>query len=515
VTGEALVLTVDLGSSGLKVGYTTLQGRTVWWAHEHLTSTHGPGGAVTQDAEDWWQRIRRLAREGQAVGGVDGARVVGVGITGQWASTVPVDAEGRPAGAVVMWNDGRGAEHARAVVGGPIAGYRPRPLVTWLRRSGGAPNPSGQDPLAHHLHLLHDQPEVAAAARWFLEPVDALAMRFTGRAVASPASMTAAWLTDNRDPTRIEYDRRLVRLAGVDPAKLAPLVPTGSVVGPVAAAVAEDLGIPTTARVVAGMPDLHAAVIGSGCTREFQAHLSIGTTAWITCPVPFKRTDVRRQLASIPGIGDGRYILVNNQDSAGRAVEWFRETLRGLTGEPVEYERLLAAAASAPPGSRGVLFAPWLTGERSPIDDRNARAGFHNVGVDAGPGELSRAVLEGVAHNARLLLDASERFARRRLDPLRIVGGGARSDLWCQIVADVTEHRVERVEEPMCVGLRGAGLLVGMALGEVRAAQVPDLVPVDRAFTPEPAAVAAHRPMLREFAGLHARNKGMFRRLNG
>ncbi|MCU0300559.1 MAG: FGGY-family carbohydrate kinase [Candidatus Nanopelagicales bacterium] len=512
--GEPLVLTVDLGSSGLKVGYTTLRGRIEWWADERLISLAGPDGAVTQDADDWWQRIRRLARQGQDEGGIDGARVVGVGITGQWASTVPVDADGRPVGPVVMWNDGRGAEHSRAVVGGRVAGYRPTALAVWLRRTGGAPNPTGQDALAHHLHLLRDQPEVAAAARWFLEPVDALAMRFTGRAVATPASMIGAWLTDNRDPVPRAYDEVLVRRSGVDAGKLAPLVPTGSIVGPVLPEVAAEFGIPPTARVVSGLPDLHVAVIGSGCTRDFQAHLSIGTTAWITCPVPFKRTDVLRQLASIPGIGDGRYILVNNQDSAGRAVEWFRETLRGLTGAPVEYEQLLAAAATAPPGSGGVLFTPWLTGERSPIDDRNARAGFHNVGVDSGPAELSRAVLEGVAHNARLLLDAAERFAGRALDPLRIVGGGARSDLWCQIVADVTEHRIERVQDPMCVGLRGAGLLVGMAFGEVRAARVPELVPVDRVFTPDPASVAAYRRVLPEFPRLHARNKGMFRRLN-
>jgi xylulokinase len=509
-----LVLTVDLGSTGLKVGYVTMTGSPVWW-HQETLVTHYRGGAATQDATDWWERITGAARRGLVAAGLDGQRVVGVGITGQWGSTVPTAADGRPAGDVVMWNDARGVEHSRAAVGGPVVGYAPKPLATWLRRSGGIPNPTGQDPLAHMLHLLRDQPAVAAAARWFLEPVDHLVMRFTGVASASPMSMTGAWLTDNRDLARVAYDDTLVRLSGVDPAMLPPLVPSGSIVGTVRPEVAADLGIAPTAQVVTGAPDLHAAVVGSGCVEPFQAHISIGTTGWITFPVPFKKTDVMHQMASVPGIGDGSYIVANNQDSAGRCLEWFRDTVAGFDGSPPSFEEILAVAASAPPGSRGTLFTPWLTGERSTLDDRNARGGFHNVGIDSGPAELARSVLEGVSFNARMLLGATERFAGRRLDPIRIVGGGARSDLWCQIVADATDRAIDRVEAPMVAGLRGAGLFVAMALGEVSLGDVHDLVPVDRRFTPDPAARDTYDRLFKEFPKLHSRNKRMFAHLNG
>ena len=512
---EPLVLAVDLGSSGLKVGYLTLLGEPVWWHHEQVPTRYGRDGAATQDAAGWWDRLTSLARRGRAESGVDGRRVVGVGVTGQWGSTVPVDAHGLPVGEVVMWHDARGAELSARAVGGPVAGYAPRALASWLRRSGGIPNPTGQDPLAHMLFLTHGQPEVGAAARWFLEPVDYLVMRFTGRAVASPMSMTGAWLTDNRDLSRVEYDPTLLRRAGVDRSKLAPLVPSGSVAGTVKADVADLIGIPRSAQVVTGAPDLHSAVVGSGCVRPFEAHLSIGTTGWISCPVPFKKTSVLDQMASVPGIGDGLYILANNQDSAGRCLEWYRGVMGGDAGRGPSFEELLARAATAPPGSGGILFTPWLSGERSTLDDRNARGGFHNLGLDAGPAELARSVLEGVAFNARMLLGSSERFARRRLHPLRIIGGGARSDLWCQIVADITDRRIERVEAPMVAGLRGASLLVALGLGEIRQDEVRALVPVDRDFTPDLSTRATYDQLFAEFPRLHSRNRAMFAHLNG
>lgn len=511
---DRLVLAIDLGSSGLKVGYVTLTGTPLWWHHEQLETTYGDG-AIAQDAHRWWDSIVRAALLGRAEAGIDGERVVGVGITGQWASIVPVDAEGIPVSDVVMWSDPRGANHSAAVVGGPIAGYAPRPLLTWLRRTGGAPNPAGQDAMAHLLHLAHDEPAVAAAARWYLEPVDYVAMRFTGRAAATPMSMLSAWLTDNRDLARVAYDDRLVAMSGVDRSKLPTLVPSGSILGTVRPDVADLLGIPRSAQVVTGAPDLHSAVVGSGCVRPYEAHLSIGTTAWITCPVPFKKTNVLRQMASVPGIGDGQYIVADNQDNAGRCLEWFRSTWAGLGGPVPSFEELLDLAATAAPGSGGVIFTPWMTGEHSTLDDRDARGGFHNLGLDAGAPQLARSVLEGVAMNARLLLEVFERFVGRRIDSLRIIGGGARSELWCQIVADVTDRRIERVEAPMVVGLRGAGLLVALALGEVAHDGIRALVPVDRTFTPDPATRSTYDRLHAEFPKLHSRNKGMFARLNG
>jgi xylulokinase len=328
-------------------------------------------------------------------------------------------------------------------------------------------------------------------------------------------SMTAAWLTDNRRLDVLAYDEKLVRRSGVAAAKLPPLVPSGSVVGTVQATVAAELGIPTDVQVVTGLPDLHGATVGSGCVLEGQQHLSIGTSAWVSCPLPVKRTDILRQQAAVPGLGthSAPYLLANNQDSAGRCLQWFRDNVAALAGPVPSYDEITALAATSAPGAGGVLFTPWLTGERSPVDDRSARAGFHHVSVATTGADLARAVLEGVALNLRWLLEASERFAGRRLDPLRMVGGGARSDLWCQVVADVCDRRIERVTDPLVSGLRGAGLYAGLVVGDVAPEEVRTLVPVDACFRPDPRRRTTYDLLFDQLPRVYRAQRGLFRKL--
>jgi len=298
------VLAVDLGTGGPKVGLVSTRGDVAWWEHRPVATRRGPGGAATQDAEEWWRLVVESSRRGLAETGLDADEVVAVAVTGQWASTVPVDECGLPVGECVMWMDSRGRDLSREVVGGPVSGYDPRALATWVRRTGGVPSTNGDDPLGHLLFLEREQPDVARRARWYLEPVDYLTMRFTGIPAASHMSMTAAWLTDNRRLDLLAYDEKLVRLSGAPVAKLPPLVASGSVVGPVDPSVAAELGICSGAWVVTGLPDLHGSTVGSGFVGPYQTHLSIGTTAWVGCPLPRKKTDVIRQLASVPGLAE-------------------------------------------------------------------------------------------------------------------------------------------------------------------------------------------------------------------
>jgi xylulokinase len=259
---------------------------------------------------------------------------------------------------------------------------------------------------------------------------------------------------------------------------------------------------------VTGLPDLHAAAVGAGAIGLGQPHASIGTTAWVSAPVAKKKTDVFRQQASVPGLDDASYLLANNQDSAGRNLQWWRDTVApGAT-----YDELLAEAAATAPGAGGVVFTPWLTGERSPVDDRNARAGFHGVGETATRGDLTRAVLEGVAANFAWLLGAAEKFVGTRLDDIRLVGGGARSDLWCQVLADATDRTIVRVTDPWLAGLRGSALFAGMALGAVERDEVRTRVPTDEPYRPDPRHRATYDALAAELPKLYAAQRGFFRR---
>lgn len=517
------VLAVDLGTSGLKVGAVAETGELLGRTHHDLDTTLGPDGAVEQDPEQWWACIVAAAHEltgrsgGRAV--ADPADLVAVGIAGQYASTVPVDRDGTAVGPCLVWADDRGGPLAKAAFGGPAAGYRPQAVLSWLRYTGGAPSPGGADPSGHALFLKHRQPERYARVATLLEPVDYLGLRFTGRAAATPASMVASWLTDNREGAPLRYVPELVRRAGRDADRLPELLPSGSVLGGISPAAGAQLGLPASIPVVTGVPDLHSAYLASGAVEDYAAHFTIGTTSWVSCAVPEKKTDILHQIASVPGIRPGQYVLINNHETAGVALQWMRDQVAAQPagfgpGWQPSYDDLVAMAAQAPPGSGGVIFTPWLKGERSPVDDRLLRAAFLNVSMDTDQSALVRSVLEGVAFNLRWLVEVADRFTKRRLDPLRVLGGGAQSDLWCQIHADVLGRRVERVADPAGAQLRGAALHALVALGRVRFEEVPARVPGVQAFDPDPATQAVYEPMYREYTKLYGRLKGMYHRLN-
>ena len=160
------------------------------------------------------------------------------------------------------------------------------------------------------------------------------------------------------------------------------------------------------------------------------------------------------------------------------------------------------------------MFTPWLNGERTPVEDRTLRGAFLNVSLTTGRDHLIRALMEGVAFNARWMLDAVEGFIRRPIPSLRILGGGAESDLWCEIHADIFGRRIERVAEPMYVNLRGAGLYAGMSLGKLALEDVPTMVRITDTYEPDARSRAVYEPMYAEFKRFYGRLHGSYARLN-
>ncbi|MFI5035130.1 MAG: FGGY-family carbohydrate kinase [Acidimicrobiales bacterium] len=508
---DDLVLSVDLGTGGPKVGLVTSTGEVVAFEHHRVDTHFDAHGAATQDAGLWWTLVVSAARRLLARPEVPAGRVGAVAVTGQYASTVPVDANGEPTGPCLTWLDTRGGAHVRRAIGGPAMGYNPRTVARFVRRTGGAPSTAGADPIGQILYLTRVEPELVARTRWFLEPVDYLTMRFTGVASATHASRLAAWLTDNRFLGRLEYDAQLAGLVGIDLARLPPLLAFGAVVGPVQPSVAAELGLADDALVVAGMPDLHAAAVGAGATRLYDTHLALSTTSWISCPVPAKKTDALHSIVAAPGLSNDSYLVINNQETGGKALEWLRDLVT-VTGPAPNLDELTALAATSPPGARGVTFAPWLAGERSPVDDKRVRAAFSSLAVTTTSADLARAVLEGVAANSAWLLGYVERFTGRRLEPLRLLGGGAQSSLWCQIYADTLDRRVEQVPQPMVAQLRGAALVAVVARGRLTFDDIADHAPRGEVFTPRTDAAELYAARRTDLPTLYRRERKWARR---
>jgi xylulokinase len=504
---------VDLGTGGPKVALVTVDGRVVGSEFEPVELLLLDGGGVEQRPADWWLAITTAAKRLLARGLVPVEEIVAIACTGQWSGTVAVDRDGEPLMNAVIWMDTRGSRDIRRITKGTpgAQGYGLVKARKWIRATAGVPGQAGKDPIAHILFIKRDRPDVFAATYKFLEPVDWLNQQFTGRFVASYDSIATHWVTDNRDVRNVRYDDDLLALAEIERRHLPDLVPSATVIGTIRPELAEELGLPTGMQVVTATGDVHSAAVGSGAVADFATHLYIGTSSWITCHVPFKKTDLFRNICSLPSAVPGRYLVADEHETAGVCLTWLEENLNLGEGG---FEATEALAASVPPGSRGVMFTPWLSGERTPVDDATIRASFVNLSLQTQREDLIRAVYEGVAFNTRWLLETVERFVGRRLDPITLIGGGARSDLWCEIHADVLDRTILQAADPVLANVRGAALLAGVALGDLTVDQIDGTVEIVATHRPNAVPQPVYESMYAEFVELYDKTKGIFRRLN-
>lgn len=545
------VLAIDLGSGGPKVALVAQNGQVAAHASRAVETFVLDDGGVEQDPHQWWAAVSAAARQVLTERSVPIEQIKGVACTSQWSVTVPVDRQGQPLMRAVHWMDSRGAPYSRAITDGwlKFSGYGIRRLATWLRYTGGVPTHSGADVLAHLLFIKHQRPDVYRAADKFIEPMDYINARLTGRVAASHGTIFPYLLTDNRDNQRIDYAPRLLAFAGIDRAKLPDLLPVDAVLGPILPEVADAWGLSRSTQVVVGTSDSQAAVLGSGAVADYAPHLCIGTSSWLTCHVPFKRTDLVRNLATMPSAARGRNMLVAELGPAGKCLEllvngWFFPAAahRALghqsdtatttdpgadpaaAGQPIPaaasagaadpYRQLEALAASVPAGSEGLLFLPWLNGSGPPTANPHARGGFFNQSLRTTRAHACRAALEGVAGNVRWLLGAVEHMLGRRVERLPFIGGGARIELWCQILADMLDRPILQADEPNLAIVRGAAMTAHRTLGRHELDDLAAHIRIARTFEPQAAHRAAYDELFHRLVTCYKSNSRLFRRWN-
>jgi len=517
------VLTIDLGTSGPKVALFTMAGAYVDGDFTPVELKLLPHDGAEQSPEAWWRGIVDASQRVMARGAVRPDEITAVAVTSQWSGTVPIDRDGVPLHDAIIWMDARGAEDVKQAAGGLVRmqGYEPRKLRNWIKLTGGAPALSGKDPIAHILWFRREHPDVARNTWKYLEPKDWLNLKLTGRCAATYDSIVLHWITDNRDLARIDYDPGLLSVFGVDRSQFPDLVPATSVLGPLQETIARELGVPAGIPVVGGTPDLQSAAIGSGAVRDFDGHLYVGTSSWLTCHVPFKKTDLFHGIASLPSPLPGKYYVADEQEVAGASLNWLRDNvifpedaLRQSPAPDDFYLLLDDVAATSPAGSNGVIFTPWLNGERTPVDDHRLRGGWHDLSLQTTRADLVRSVLEGVAYNSRWLLGHVEKFTGKPFPALNFIGGGAQSSLWCRIMADVLNRPIRQVEHPIRANARGAAAIAALALGKTTLDDVARSVNIVETFAPDPATRPAYDELYREFRAIHKRTKGIYARLH-
>ncbi len=424
--GEAAILGIDLGTTEVKVGLVTIDGRLLGLSRAgYRTDTEAASGRAEQDPEAWWGALTTAVRHLTASSPAD---ILAVAIDGHGPTLVSVDERGRPTRPAIIWQDSRAtaeaAELSRAtgLEGWSLAGL---PAALWVERH---------------------EPEVAGATRWYLATWDFLGFRLTGRAATS--------LLDGQPfPNAGELEA-----AGIPAERIPPSIRAGDVLGEVSIEAADQLGIGPSIPVVAGIVDAWASFHGAGMTARGDA-IDVGGAAGgfgVYWDEPVRVPGSFVTIAPLPGL----FSVGGAMAATGRAIDWFRTEIVGGIDST---EALIEEAAATQPGAGGALFLPYLAGERSPIWDPTARGAFVGLTLDHRRGHFARAILEASAFAIRHVAEPII-AAGVHVDEMRVCGGPARSETWNQVKADVTGFTVG-VPAVLETAVVGAAILGATGIG--------------------------------------------------
>jgi xylulokinase len=492
-------LAIDLGSTACKVAVVAIDGTVLGSGLASITTTFGPAGAAEQDAEVVWTStlaacLQALVEAGPAAT----ADVKAICVASQWSSIVPVAADGSPLAGLHMWFDRRGAARTEALTEGDD-----QASARWSEIHGFAPSTS----LAHIL-WFQDDADVHRRTAAYLEPMDYLNARFTGVIAATANSAMPLALTDNRELGATTWSRELIERAGVDATRLPPLTPSMSVLAPILPAVADELGLHRDVEVVTGVNDSIAGAFGSGALEPGQATIMMGTTGVLTVHHRVRHVDTARFIVTMPSALDDRYYVVAEGGLGGKLVELALDEIVGAGSgrgpDPAHFDEVMALAAASAPGAGGVLFLPWVFGSLSPALDQRHRGALLGLSISTSRGDLARAVLEGISLQMRWLTDEVEAALATSFDRIRFVGGGATSDVWSAITADVIGRPIDQVADPRHAVSRGAALIAFVSTGRLTLDELPELVPIRRRYEPDPDLAPLYDERLDVMRGLHA-----------
>ncbi|MFX1501233.1 MAG: FGGY-family carbohydrate kinase [Promethearchaeota archaeon] len=531
------ILAIDHGTGGPKVAIVSTKGEVIEWAFKEVPLYVQKGGAVEQDPEDWWKAILNTSKQVIDSGRVSIDDIVGICNTSQWSGTVAVDKDGNHLMNSIIWMDTRGSKYIekfhKSLI--QVSGYSLFKILKWIKRTGGGPSKNGKDPIAHILWIKNELPDIYNKTFKFLEPQDFINLKLTGKFATSPVSVHLHWITDIRDINNVKYSKKLIKGFKIAPEKLPDIKSSIDILGSLKNDVADELGLNRGVKVVVGAPDIPSASVGSGAVNDYETHIYIGTSDWVSCPVPYKKTDIFHNMASVPSAIPGKYIIANEQEIAGGALTFLRDKILYHKDEllkeeavPNVYKIFDQIVDHIPAGSNNLIFTPWLIGERTPIDDDIIRGGLYNLSLEMSREHIIRAIFEGIAYNIRWLFMYVENFIKKwkiRENPnikkhnfiiheLNIIGGGAQSNVWCQIFADVLNRNIRQVANPIQANARGAAFIASVGLGYLKWNEIQRCCEISNIFTPNPDNREIYDKLFNEYLNIYKIMRKTYQRLN-
>jgi xylulokinase len=438
-----LILAHDLGTTGNKASMFDDQGRLVASHVEHYPVDYPQAGWAEQDPLDWWRAVETSTRKLLAKAQVHSSDIAAVTFSGQMMGIVPIDAVGQPLRSAIIWADQRAVEEAETI------GTRCGPEQVY-RRTGHRVSPAYL--AAKILWVKQHQPDLYRQTKKFLCAKDFVAFKLTGRCATDYSDASGSNLFDL---TQCAWSADLIDAIGLDAATLPEVHASIDILGEVTREASVTTGLNPGTPVVIGGGDGACAAVGAGVIAPGDAYCNLGSSAWISFASASPLLDPQQRTFTFHHLHPHLFTPMGTMQAAGGARDWLAQLIGPVTD---------AELAQVAPGCEGVLFLPYLIGERSPWWNSQARGAFVGLSMNHTRATLARAALEGVAFNLRLILAALESQGAA-LPAIRVIGGGAQNPAWQQILADVLARPIHLLDLQGEVSSWGAAVAGGIGVG--------------------------------------------------
>ncbi len=458
------LLAHDLGTSGNKATLFTSQGELVASRTHPYDTVYSAGNRAEQNPHDWWKAVCASSRA--LLDDIDAGSIRAVALSAQMMGCLCVDRDGKPLRNSIIYSDQRATEETTRILEKidakafyKITGHRASPSysiekLAWLKKN---------------------EPDVYAKTHKMLNAKDFVNFRLTGKMATDPSDASG---TNAFDLNTFEWSDRIVEAAGVDGEKLPELMKSTDVIGTVTSEAARETGIKEGTPVVVGAGDGVCAAVGVGCIKSGVAYNYVGSSSWIATasekPIYDKTMRTMTWAHAVPGL----LHPAGTMQTAGSSYNWLKnEVCKAEVKEAAEegvspYEIINRKIEQSPPGANGIIFLPYLLGERTPRWNPDARGAFIGLELSSKREDLLRAVLEGITFNLEIILGILREEVA--INEMIVVGGGAQGAVWRQMMADIYGVKVLKPNYLEEATSMGAAVIGGVGVGVFEGFEVID-----------------------------------------
>lgn len=536
------VITYDIGTTGIKTCLIEIDKEMKILASAtegyglYVDEETGVKGGSEQDADEWWNAMCVTTKEVfKKCKKIKKEQIEGISFCSAMQGLVLVDKQGKCIRRPMTYMDQRAREEIKKGIahGVQVAGAEVTKLLKYLKYTG-AVSSSVKDPIWKYKWVEAHEPENFKRIYKWLDVKEYMILRCSSEFVMTNDSAFGTLLYDTRKGHE-GWCKPICDMVGVNIEHMPVIKASTEKVGEVTAQAAKELGLAEGTAVYGGGGDASLIGVGAGATEIGDTHIYSGTSGWVGTVVPEQLVDAGAMMAAIVGANPETYNYFAELETSNKCVGWVKDHLAldeigvflkkyGHKKDDLEeesfnlYDYLEEVIERANPGSDGVVFTPWLHGNRCPFEDPNAAGMFFNIHLETGKTELIRAVVEGVCFHMRWMLERQEQKVAKykKSNAVRFCGGGALGAATCQILSDILQRDVEVVDSPQNIGAVGAAACIAVGTGMIPSmTDVKKLIPAKITYHPNKANKAVYDRNFEVFKNLYKCNKKNFEILNG